>query len=133
MDDLYKMSPGTPALDTPYPFPFYFERPSTRKAVPTGTRKNVTPESLVPYDAPIQPRKYRTRSVTSRKELPVTFSRKRARTQGPEEEEEGPGPSVSNEDAIKLKRLRNTLAARRSRKRKLDYQRKLKEAIEAER
>ena len=133
MDNLYKMSPGTPALDTPSHFPIDFERPSTRKAVPTGTRKNVTPESLVPYDAPIQPRKYRTPSATSRKELPVTFARKRARTQGPEEEEEVPGPSMSEEDAIKAKRLQNTLAARRSRKRKLEYQRELEEAIDAER
>jgi hypothetical protein len=138
MDNLYQISPGTPALDTPSHFPLDLERPSlseTRKAVPTGTRKNVTPESLVPYNAPIQPRKYRTPSATSRKELPVTFARKRARTQGPEEEEddEVPGPSVSEEDAIKAKRLQNTLAARRSRKRKLEYQRELEEAIEAER
>jgi hypothetical protein len=136
MDNLYKMSPGTPVLDTPSHFPIDLERlslPGTRKAVPTGTRKNATPESLVPYDAPIQPRKYRTPSATSRKELPVTFARKRARTQGPEEEEEVAGPSVSEEDAIKTKRLQNTLAARRSRKRKLEYQRELEEAIEAER
>jgi hypothetical protein len=138
MDNLYKMSPGTPALDTPSHFPLDFERPSllgTRKAVPTGTRKNATPESLVPFNAPIQPRKYRTPSATSRKELPVTFARKRARTQGPgdEDEDEVAGPSVSEEDAIKAKRLQNTLAARRSRKRKLEYQRELEEAIEAER
>jgi len=136
MDNLYKMSPGTPAFDTPSHFPLDFERPLTgkQKAVPTGTRKNVTPESLVPYNAPIQTRKYRTPSATSRKELPVTFARKRARTQGlGEEEDEVPGPSVSEEDAIKTKRLQNTLAARRSRKRKLEYQRELEEAIEAER
>ena len=40
-------------------------------------------------------------------------------------------PSVSEEDAIKAKRLQNTLAARRSRKRKLEYQRELEDAIEA--
>lgn len=140
MDDLYKISPGTPALDAPsiQPFPLNLERPdvlAARKAAPTGTRKNVTPETLVPYDAPIQPRKYRTPSATSRKELPVTFARKRARTQGPgeDEDEEVAGPSVSEEDAIKAKRLQNTLAARRSRKRKLEYQRELEDAIEAER
>jgi hypothetical protein len=139
MDDLYQISPGTPALDTPsiQHFPIDHESPSVlaaRKAVPTGTRKNVTPESLVPVDAPIQSRKYRTPSATSRKELPVTFARKRARTQGPgEEDDEDIGPTVSEEDAIKAKRLQNTLAARRSRKRKLEYQRELEEAIEAER
>ena len=136
MDDLYKISPGTPALDTPsiHPFPADFGSPSAlvaRKSAPTGTRKNVTPESLVPYDAPIQPRKYRTPSSTSRKELPVTFARKRARTREPgEEEDDVVGPTVSEEDAIKTKRLQNTLAARRSRKRKLEYQRELEDAIE---
>ncbi|KAI9443319.1 hypothetical protein H4582DRAFT_1808112 [Lactarius indigo] len=139
MGEMYTISPGTPTLDTPslQPFPVNFDESSnlgTRRAAPTGTRKNITPETLVPYDAPIQPRKYRTPSATSRKELPVTFARKRARTQGPDEEdEEAAGPSVSEEDAIKAKRLQNTLAARRSRKRKLEYQRELEDAIEAER
>jgi hypothetical protein len=136
MDDMYTISPGTPALDIPsiQPFPLDVDSPSVhgRKTAPTGTRKNVTPESLVPYDAPIQSRKYRTPSATSRKELPLTFARKRARTREPEEEEVA-GPTVSEEDAIKTKRLQNTLAARRSRKRKLEYQRELEDAIEAER
>jgi len=139
MDDLYQISPGTPALDTPsiQPFPLNFDQSSaltTRKTAPTGTRKNVTPETLVPYDAPIQSRKYRTPSATSRKQLPVTFARKRARTREPgEEDEDAAGPTVSEEDAISTKRLQNTLAARRSRKRKLEYQRELEDAIEAER
>ncbi|KAI0304321.1 hypothetical protein B0F90DRAFT_1604936, partial [Multifurca ochricompacta] len=105
-----------------------------RRNVPTGTRKNVTPESLVPFDAPIQPRKYRMPSTTSRKELPVTFSRKRTRAAATgEDEEEEASPTLSEEDAIKSKRLQNTLAARRSRKRKLEYQRELEDAIESER
>ncbi|KAH9179347.1 hypothetical protein EDB89DRAFT_1842487 [Lactarius sanguifluus] len=136
MDQMYTISPGTPALDTPSIQPFNFDGPSNlgRKMAPTGTRKNITPETLVPYDAPIQTRKYRTPSATSRKELPVTFARKRARTQGPDEEDdETAGPTVSEEDAIKAKRLQNTLAARRSRKRKLEYQRELEDAIDAER
>jgi hypothetical protein len=133
MDDMYTISPGTPALDIPS-FPLDFNNSSAlgRKTAPTGTRKNVTPESLVPYDAPIQSRKYRTPSATSRKELPLTFARKRARTREPEEEDVA-GPTVSEEDAIKTKRKQNTLAARRSRKRKLEYQRELEDAIEAER
>ncbi|KAH9065313.1 hypothetical protein EDB87DRAFT_1555901 [Lactarius vividus] len=136
MGDMYTISPGTPALDAPSIQPFNIDGPSNlgRKTAPTGTRKNITPETLVPYDAPIQARKYRTPSATSRKELPVTFARKRARTQGPDEEDdEAAGPTVSEEDAIKAKRLQNTLAARRSRKRKLEYQRELEDAIEAER
>jgi hypothetical protein len=141
MDDLYKMSPETPVIDdVSMQFsPLHVDDPSAfptrRKSAPTGTRKNITPETLVPYDAPIQSRKYRTPSATSRKQLPATFARKRARTSEPAEVEvEAPvDPTVSEEDAIKAKRLQNTLAARRSRKRKLEYQRELEDAIEAER
>ncbi|KAH9068000.1 hypothetical protein EDB83DRAFT_669191 [Lactarius deliciosus] len=46
---------------------------------------------------------------------------------------QGPdGYTVSEEDAIKAKRLQNTFAARRSRKRKLEFQRELEDAVEAE-
>ena len=137
--DMYTISPGTPAIDSIslQASPLHIDNssvlPTRRKNVPTGTRKNVTPESLVPFDAPIQSRKYRLPSTTSRKELPATFARKRARTQGPGEDDGEVGPTVSEEDAIKTKRLQNTLAARRSRKRKLEYQRELEDAIEDER
>ncbi|KAI9508752.1 hypothetical protein F5148DRAFT_842345 [Russula earlei] len=138
MDDIHKTSPASPAIDSlslqssPLHADNSFVHPTRRKSVPTGTRKNITPESLVPYDAPIQNRKYRMPSATSRKELPATFARKRSRTQG-HDEDEVIGPTHSEEDAIKNKRLQNTLAARRSRKRKLEYQRELEDAIEAER
>ncbi|KAA1469610.1 hypothetical protein DENSPDRAFT_773458 [Dentipellis sp. KUC8613] len=138
------MSPDTPALD---PLSFHGRdglnsRPSVarRKSQPTGTRKNVTPETLVPLDAPIQPRKYITPSQTSRKELPVTFARKRARSAafGADDElaveDVAVAPvTMTEEEAIKAKRLQNTLAARRSRKRKLEYQRELEDSLEAER
>lgn len=141
MDDMYQISPGTPAIDvlSLHASPLHLGTspvaPTRQKNVPTGTRKNITPEALVPFDAPIQSRKYRLPSSTSRKELPATFARKRVRAQAPVEEEGEVdlGPSVSEEDAIKAKRLQNTLAARRSRKRKLEYQRELEDAIEAER
>ena len=139
MDDMYKMSPGTPAIDAMslQASPLHIDDSShlstRRKNEPTGTRKNITPESLVPFDAPIQNRKYRLPSSTSRKDLPATFARKRARTQGPGEDDGGAGPTLSEEDAINTKRLQNTLAARRSRKRKLEYQRELEDAIENER
>jgi len=135
MDDMYEISPGTPAIDATslQSSPLHVDDSSVlqtrRKHAPTGTRKNITPESLVPYSAPIQGRKYRLPSTTSRKELPATFARKRARTG----EDDVVGPTLSEEDAIKTKRLQNTLAARRSRKRKLEYQRELEDAIEAER
>ena len=138
MDDMYKISPGTPVIDdvSMQTSPLHVDDsafPTRRKSVPTGTRKNITPESLVPYTAPVQPRKYRLPSSTSRKELPATFARKRARSSAPGEVEGAVEPTLSEEDAIKTKRLQNTLAARRSRKRKLEYQRELEDAIDAER
>jgi len=110
------------------------------KKGPTGTRKNITPEALVPLEAPTQPRNYLAPSSTSRKELPAVFAKKRARSMafGDEEdelEEEAANgtPTGTEADAIAAKRRQNTLAARRSRKRKLEYQRDLEEALEAER
>ena len=139
MDDMYKISPGTPIIDDMSMHTSVHDDsadfPTRRKSAPTGTRKNITPESLVPYDAPIQSRKYRLPSSTSRKEMPATFARKRARSSAPGEVEAvaAVDPTLSEEDAIKAKRLQNTLAARRSRKRKLEYQRELEDAIDAER
>ncbi|EIM81518.1 uncharacterized protein STEHIDRAFT_39391, partial [Stereum hirsutum FP-91666 SS1] len=96
------------------------------------------PEALVPIDAPIQTRKYVAPSSTSRKEVPATFARKRARSQAFGDDDEladqdvGASSSLTpnEEDAIKAKRLQNTLAARRSRKRKLEYQKELEDALE---
>jgi hypothetical protein len=42
------------------------------------------------------------------------------------------GPALSEEDGIKAKRPQNTLAARGSRKRRLEFQREQQDAIEAE-
>lgn len=151
-DAMYTMpSPNTPSLDPSslHPSPLVHAVPSLspstsspaprRKNAPTGTRKGVTPDSLVPYDAPIQTRNYITPSATSRKEVPAVFARKRARTAafGKEDEdqldEDGVAPSANDLDAIEAKRRQNTLAARRSRKRKLEYQRELEESIDRER
>jgi hypothetical protein len=134
----FPMSGPAQPLEAPSTMPGPSTSTSTRrKAQPTGTRKNVTPETLVPLNAPIQPRKYLTPSSTSRKEVPATFARKRARSQafGDDDDEEAPAPnpSMSEEEQIKAKRLQNTLAARRSRKRKLEHQQLLEDTIEAER
>ena len=145
-DDLYTMpSPSTPALDPTSlhasPHPGTLPTPGTparrlRKSLPTGTRRNITPDSLVPLEAPIQPRKYVTPSATSRKEVPTAWlKKKRARSQafGEEDElEEDVTLNVGDMDAIEAKRRQNTLAARRSRKRKLEYQRELETSIERE-
>jgi len=127
LEGMYTISPVTPALDAS---PLIHSHPPHRSSIPNGTRKNVTPESLVPLDAPVQPRKYITESATSRKDEPP--SRKRARSQAFDDVEEG--TSKDNElDAIAAKRLQNTLAARRSRKRKLEYQLELETALDHER
>lgn len=107
-----------------------------RKSAPTGTRKNVTPESLIPVDAPIQGRKYVAESATSRKELPAVFARKRKRASSELDNEEdllGAPPTNAELSAIEAKRRQNTLAARRSRKRKLEHQRDLETTIDNER
>lgn len=108
---------------------------SRRKSAPTGTRKNVTPESLIPVDAPIQDRNYVSESATSRKELPAVFARKRKRASADLDNEEDlvAPPSTAELTAIEAKRRQNTLAARRSRKRKLEHQRDLETTIENER
>ncbi|TFY69012.1 hypothetical protein EVJ58_g674 [Rhodofomes roseus] len=106
-----------------------------RQGGPTGTRKNVTPDSLVPLDAPIQPRKYVLPSSTSRKEVPAVFARKRARSSAFGDEDELCADDLPQHDldAIEAKRRQNTLAARRSRKRKLEHQRGLEMTVEQER
>jgi antitoxin component of MazEF toxin-antitoxin module len=76
-----------------------------------------------------------TPSATSRKAVPAVFARKRARTaafgdEQDELEEVQINPSMSEQEQIEAKRRQNTIAARRSRKRKLEYQRELEESVE---
>ncbi|PPQ76632.1 hypothetical protein CVT24_012099 [Panaeolus cyanescens] len=97
-----------------------------RRSNATGIRKGITPDALLDEDAPTQPRKYTTPSSTSRKEVPAVFARKRARSTafGDEDDElSSPNPMPLNpteKDLIEMKRRQNTVAARRSRKRKLE-------------
>jgi len=136
-DDLYRISPETPMINTPNVSPL--DSPAykavQRKSKVNGTRKNITPESLVPIDAPTQQRKYLTPSATSRKAVPAVFARKRARTAAFDDEQDELEdvlitPSMSEQEQIEAKRRQNTIAARRSRKRKLEYQRELEESVE---
>jgi len=143
LDSLYSMSPVTPALNPAslYTSPHLPTSPSfhdmsttaRRKSSATGTRKNVTPDSLVPLDAPTQPRKYAVPSATSRKALPAVFAKKRARSQAfaeeEEEAEEPLHPNATELEQIEWKRRQNTLAARKSRKRKLIHQIQLEEDV----
>ncbi|KAG7095221.1 hypothetical protein E1B28_005996 [Marasmius oreades] len=154
-DKLLKMSPQTPSLDPSlvYPSPSLqseqsFPVPSSKSATSgatvaptnrrkqptaTGTRRNITPQSLVPHDAPTQPRRYVTPSVTSKKEVPATFARKKRKAVsgavavGEDEldcDADLPPlkPDATEMEQIEYKRRQNTLAARKSRKRKLEYQ-----------
>ncbi|KAI5120138.1 hypothetical protein M0805_001906 [Coniferiporia weirii] len=148
LDGLLTMSPSSPALDplstqtSPAVVDSSSYAPRSKSKAPTGTRKNITPEALVPLDAPTQPRTYVMPSTTSRKEIPAVFARKRARSTafGDDEEDElaegdvdAPPPTMTEAQAIAAKRRQNTLAARRSRMRKLEYQRQLEEQIAGER
>jgi hypothetical protein len=127
LDDMYTISPATPALDAS---PLFVPPPSRLSSnLPTGTRKNLTPDALIPLDAPVQSRNYLTPSATSRKEPP----RKRSRTEalGDDDDEEA-NKDVGGLDSIAAKRLQNTLAARRSRRRKLEHQLELETNLERE-
>ncbi|KAJ7642792.1 hypothetical protein DFH06DRAFT_959243, partial [Mycena polygramma] len=101
----------------------------------TGTRKNVTVKSLIPLDAPTQPRVYKTPSKTSARRVPV-FAKKASAAGDEEEEEEEeeeelppPSPTASEEEWIVYKRRQNTIAARRSRARKLAHEKKLEAQV----
>ena len=134
------MTPTSPLLDSFDPSQFSSTVPqptnilpaitkasaSHRKASATGIRKGVTPETLLDESAPTQSRNYVTPSVTSRKEVPAVFARKCARLTafGVEENQLDvyiQPPNATEKDLIEQKRCRNTVAARRSRKRKLEY------------
>jgi len=122
-DNLYSVSPGTPALDASPLF-----SPSRLSSnLPTGTRKNLTPDALIPLDAPVQSRNYPTPSVTSRRDPP----RKRSRTETSGDDDEA-DKDMSELDALAAKRLQNTLAARRSRRRKLEHQLELETNLDRE-
>ncbi|KAF5391528.1 hypothetical protein D9757_002508 [Collybiopsis confluens] len=148
--DLLMMSPPTPMLDSvqslyPSPrLPTIIEpapgpsKPATAASVPrkvmissaiaTGTRRNITPDNLVPLDAPTQTRRYVIPSSTSRKEVPASFAKKRSRSDafGDDEQDEevcgeAPGPDATDLERIEYKRRLSTVAARKSRRRKLEY------------
>jgi len=97
--------------------------PPTKNKKVTGHRRNITPASLVPVDAPTQSRSYIKPSATSRKDIPAAFvavSKKRGVSEVADD----------LEDAIEAKRRQNTVAARRSRARKLEYVRDLESKVE---
>jgi len=125
LDNMYSLSPATPALDAS---PLFTSSPHHFSSnPPTGTRKNLTPDALIPLDAPVQSRNYLAPSATSRKEPP----RKRSRTEALGDDDEAT-KDMSELDSLSAKRLQNTLAARRSRRRKLEHQLELENTLEQE-
>ncbi|KAJ7447155.1 ectomycorrhiza-regulated protein [Mycena latifolia] len=86
-------------------------------------------------DGPTQHRTYLTPSLTSKKEVPAFFASRRSLSQPSDEEEdelteEPLAANATDQEKIEYKRRQNTLAARRSRKRKLMHQQQLEEAVE---
>ena len=145
-NNLYTISPGTPALEAfdpshleirpTVPTKTSTPAPPARRSKATGIRKGVTPDSLLNEDAPTQPRKYTTPSATSRKEVPAGFARKRARSVAFADEEDQLDdlpPNPTEQDLIEQKRRQNTVAARRSRKRKLEQMQRLEASRDEER
>lgn len=103
---------------------------------PTGTRKHLTPEALIPLDAPTQKRTYATPSATSRKAVPAAIAKKRAHAVAfPDADDDDDdvleplSPTASEQEIIEHKRRQNTIAARRSRKRKFAHQKSLEDAV----
>ncbi|KAJ7108596.1 hypothetical protein C8R44DRAFT_580119, partial [Mycena epipterygia] len=110
------------------------EASSKRRSTATGTRKNLKPESLIPLEAPTQKRTYITPSATSKKLVPAVFQKKRLHSAafGADDDEQELGelsPTASEAETIEYKRRQNTLAARKSRKRKLEHQQMLEDEV----
>lgn len=149
---LFTISPSSPLLDSFDPAELFSTTPSNapsgpstvkptvtrRKVGATGIRKGVTPESLLDENAPTQSRNYITPSATSRKDIPAVFARKRGRSIAFGDEEDQLDdyvlpPNPTEKDLIEQKRRQNTVAARRSRKRKLEHVQLLEKSLEEER
>ncbi|KAL7415894.1 hypothetical protein BDY24DRAFT_325407, partial [Mrakia frigida] len=111
-----------------------------RSTAPTGHRKGIVPDQLLSLDAPTQARNYVSESSTSKKKVPAAFEgrkdketkkqRKGSKNSTTHDDDE-PSTSLQDptssdlpaslEDAIAAKRRNNTIAARRSRHRKLAH------------
>ncbi|KAJ7637115.1 hypothetical protein FB45DRAFT_908286 [Roridomyces roridus] len=146
--NMWEISPDTPALDSiepaattstktgpvipPPPPPAPLASLRRRSGGSTGTRKNITANSLIPLDAPTQKRTYLTPSATSRKAVPAVFAKKRAHSVAFGDDEDDLGqlsPTASEQETIEYKRRQNTIAARKSRKRKLAHQQELEDSV----
>lgn len=105
--------------------------PSLHDKSHNGFRKGLTAEQLLNNGAPIQERHYVTPSVTSRKLIPTSV----AKSFNPSSKRSASDAGLENVDKdallahIEAKRQANTLAARRSRQRKLDSMKALEDRV----
>ncbi|KAK4052682.1 hypothetical protein OIV83_001969 [Microbotryomycetes sp. JL201] len=126
------VSPAFLTVESPAPAPSQSTAGSpqvqAKKSSPTGFRGSDA--SLVPIDAPIQPRQYVLPSVTSRKRKTVAVERALAKRSRSVKPADAAVVSATDETAlqddipadlaaaVERKRLQNTLSARKSRARK---------------
>lgn len=102
----------------------------------SSSGKRRSPDNLIPLDAPTQPRRYVTPSATSRKDVPSFFNNKRRSQSIPSDgeedelEEERTGLPRNDQEEIEKRRRKNTIAARRSRLKKLEQKIALEQAVE---
>jgi hypothetical protein len=107
-----------------------------RRRRPSLSIRKASPDALIPLEAPTQSRRYITPSSTSRKEIPAYFTKRRNSDPGLDEDEEDelteepPASNATDQEKIEWKRRQNTLAARRSRKRKMLNVQRLEESVE---
>ncbi|KAJ7028422.1 hypothetical protein C8F04DRAFT_1119260 [Mycena alexandri] len=106
-----------------------------RRSNVTGTRKNLKPEALIPLDAPTQKRNY----ITPQRDEPQACARRVReeaadtawRLTGTTTRSLAPlSPTASEAETIEHKRRQNTIAARKSRKRKLEHQQMLEDQVQ---
>ena len=124
LDNMYTISPSTPALDAS---PFVPSPHRSSSGPPTGIRKH-TPDTSTPLDAPVRSRNNSLPPATPRRDA----SLKRSRTEAFGDDEES-SKYVAELDTTAFSRLQNTLAARRSRRRKLEHKSELEASLERER
>ncbi|PWN90499.1 hypothetical protein FA10DRAFT_266972 [Acaromyces ingoldii] len=137
--DATPMTASPAAISSSPPSPFFQPRnesslestksntTSTVDEAQRGIKRRHRGADLLPLDAPIQPRHYKTPSATSRK-ASKTSADQQASNQDPFSAEEA--ALAAEKDPVVAKRLSNTLAARRSRHRKAEELRTLHETIE---
>lgn len=122
--------PGTYSGTSPSMNPSFVSRRRN-----SGGYRRTSPDNLIAPDAPTQARRYITPSSTSKKEIPAFFQKMRTNSPPSDNEEdelteEPPASNATDQEKIEWKRRQNTLAARRSRQRKMMNVQRLEETVE---